>query len=65
MNTSPIHTRTLECKHCHHRWVTQKHQDDRVLICPCCRTWRYDTDAQFVSKRELARIAKLIKRKSK
>ena len=59
---APIPTRTLSCRHCKYRWVTRKPEGDtRPIICPSCRTWGWNTDAAYMTERELARIAKFVK----
>ena len=59
---APIPTRTLSCLHCTYRWVTRKPEGDtRPIICPSCRTWGWNTDAVYLTERELARIAKFRK----
>jgi hypothetical protein len=42
--------------------VTRKPEGDtRPIICPSCRTWGWNTDATYMTDRELARIAKFVK----
>lgn len=61
LSPAQIPTRTLVCKHCRHQWVTRKPAEDNPLICPACRTWRWNTDAQYVSAHELDRIARFVR----
>ena len=60
---SPPHidTWTLRCKHCAHTWVSRIPPEAHASFCPKCRTWKWNADAQYLTEREQARIAKFVK----
>lgn len=50
---------TCECKRCGHLWPT-KLQGREPLICPKCRSIYWNSEKQFVPKREVQRVKELL-----